>query len=156
MRFFSRCVWCALWAVAGLAQDGGVVRVLAAGSGGDTQERFRVARDAEQWQTIVRKEGLPEASIAVDHEKDLVVALNDVDFCIKVRERGYLNVWTPYAELYHLESVSRGANDTPAKKKLFDHEMNVMIGRWGDLLRNDPYYSIHLSQGREDFSFNKG
>ena len=75
MRFFSRCVWCALWAVAGLAQDGGVVRVLASGSGGDTQERFRVARDAEQWQTIVREEGLPEASIAVDHEKDLVVVL---------------------------------------------------------------------------------
>jgi hypothetical protein len=75
MRFLTRCLWCALWAVVGLAQDGGVVRVLASGTGGDIQERFRVARDAEQWQVIVREEGLDQPAVAVDYAQETVVVL---------------------------------------------------------------------------------
>jgi GT2 family glycosyltransferase len=50
------------------------------------------------------------------NEADLAVAYNDVDLCIKVREAGYRNLWSPYAALYHHESISRGADDTPEKR----------------------------------------
>ncbi|MCV4714543.1 glycosyltransferase family 2 protein, partial [Escherichia coli] len=52
-------------------------------------------------------------------EENLHVAFNDVDFCLKVREAGYRNLWTPYAELYHYESISRGAEDSPEKLARF-------------------------------------
>lgn len=85
-------------------------------------------------------------------EDHLRVAFNDVDFCLKVREAGYRNVWTPYAELYHHESLSRGIEDTPEKKQRFKSEVLHMLARWGDRLRADPYYSPHLTLRREDFS----
>ena len=83
-------------------------------------------------------------------EKNLTVALNDVDLCLKVRAAGYLNVWTPYAELYHLESVSRGPEDNPEKIKRFRKEIEYMKGRW--TLDPDPYYSPNLTRDLEDFS----
>ena len=86
------------------------------------------------------------------NEKDLTVAFNDVDFCLRLREAGYLNVWTPYAELYHLESLSRGAEDRPEKVERFGREIRYMQEKWS--LCQDPYYSIHLSQTHEDFSLN--
>ncbi len=82
---------------------------------------------------------------------ELAVAFNDVDFCLKVRDAGYLNVWTPYAELYHFESASRGAEDNPEKVQRFQNEVKYMQQRWN--LENDPFYSPHLSRQREDFSF---
>ncbi len=85
-------------------------------------------------------------------EENLKVAFNDVDFCLKVREAGYRNVWTPFAELYHHESLSRGIEDTPEKKERFKSEVLHMLARWGDTLRQDPYYSPHLTLRREDFS----
>ncbi|WP_159588043.1 glycosyltransferase family 2 protein [Chelativorans xinjiangense] len=84
------------------------------------------------------------------NEKDLTIAFNDVDFCLKVREAGYLNVWTPYAELYHLESISRGAEDDPNKIRRFQAEIAYMKRRWP--LIPDPYYSVNLTLDREDFS----
>lgn len=80
------------------------------------------------------------------------VAFNDVDFCLRVREEGYLNVWTPHAELYHHESISRGEEDSPEKINRFNREVGVMTGRWGPELAADPYYSPHLSIVHEDFS----
>jgi hypothetical protein len=80
------------------------------------------------------------------------VAFNDVDFCLKVREAGYRNVWTPFAELYHLESVSRGEEDSPEKKERFQKEVIHMMSTWDQVLRNDPFYSPHLTLDREDFS----
>jgi GT2 family glycosyltransferase len=56
-------------------------------------------------------------------EDNLRVAFNDVDFCLKVREAGYRNLWTPYAELYHFESKSRGAENTPEKQMRFNEEI---------------------------------
>ena len=82
-------------------------------------------------------------------EANLTVAFNDVDLCLKVRQAGFENVWTPYAELYHLESVSRGAEDNPQKVSRFNGEAFYMKSRWP--LR-DPYYSINLSLDAEDFS----
>lgn len=85
-------------------------------------------------------------------EENLEIAFNDVDFCLKVREAGYRNLWTPYAELYHYESISRGAEDTLEKQARFASEVNYMQSKWGQVLALDPYYSPNLTLDREDFS----
>ncbi|MBA6125307.1 glycosyltransferase family 2 protein [Pseudomonas juntendi] len=87
-------------------------------------------------------------------EENLHVAFNDVDFCLKVRELGYRNVWTPHAELYHHESVSRGAEDTPEKIHRFNREVEFMKNKWLTALEEDPYYNPNLTKKTEDFSFN--
>ncbi len=86
-------------------------------------------------------------------EQNLQVAFNDVDFCLRVRETGYTNIWTPYAELYHHESATRGYENTPEKQMRFTKEVQYMKQRWGDLLFNDPAYNPNLTLEREDFSF---
>ncbi len=86
-------------------------------------------------------------------ETNLKVAFNDVDFCLRMREAGYRNVWTPYAELYHYESATRGHEDTPIKQLRFSDEVLYMQKRWGNLLRNDPAYSPNLTLDHEDFSY---
>ena len=65
-------------------------------------------------------------------EQELAVAFNDIDFCLKVRAAGYRNLWTPFAELYHHESASRGADDTEEKRERFRRETETMLARWGD------------------------
>jgi GT2 family glycosyltransferase len=86
------------------------------------------------------------------NEENLAIAFGDVDLCLRIRERGLLVVWTPYAELYHHESVSRGYEDTPEKQRRFEGEICYMKARWGDMLLNDPYYNPNLTLDREDFS----
>ena len=85
-------------------------------------------------------------------ELNLTVAFNDVDFCLKVREAGYRNLWTPYAELYHHESISRGVEDSIEKQQRFRMEVEVMKSRWAEQLNSDPYYSPNLTLEHEDFS----
>ena len=85
-------------------------------------------------------------------EEGLTVAFNDVDFCLKVREAGYRNLWTPYAELYHHESKSRGEEDTPEKVARFNEETEFIKNKWGQKLRHDPYYNQNLTLNNEDFS----
>ena len=75
----------------------------------------------------------------------LKVAFNDIDLCLRVRERGYRILFTPYAELYHHESWSRGSDATRAHQKRFRGEIDYMERRWGDLLQNDPCYSPNLA-----------
>ena len=87
------------------------------------------------------------------NEVNLEIAFNDIDFCLRVREAGYRNVWTPYAELYHHESATRGVEDTPEKEARFSKEVLYMKKRWGDALMNDPAYSPNLTLDREDFSY---
>lgn len=98
---------------------------------------------------LIRKEIYDELN---GLDENLQVAFNDIDFCLRVREAGYMNVWTPYAELYHHESVSRGAEDNSEKQDRFDGEVTFMTERWGDLLNTDPFYSPNLTKDREDFS----
>jgi len=86
-------------------------------------------------------------------DEGLAVAFNDVDFCLRVRSAGYRNVWTPYAELIHHESASRGLELTPEQRKRFEGEVNYMLRRWGDVLDNDPAYSPNLTLTYEDFSY---
>jgi len=97
---------------------------------------------------LVRRE-IYEAVGGLDGE-NLAIAFNDVDFCLKVGQAGYVNVWTPHAELYHYESVSRGADTDPVNAARFQSEMRYMKDNW-DLSR-DPFYSPNLTQAREDFS----
>lgn len=84
-------------------------------------------------------------------EANLQVAFNDVDFCLRVREAGYRNVWTAFAEMFHRESATRGYEDNPDKAARFEHEANYMKRRWGELLTNDPAYSPNLTLDRDDF-----
>jgi GT2 family glycosyltransferase len=85
-------------------------------------------------------------------EQHLKIAFNDVDFCLKVREAGYRNLWTPYAELYHYESKSRGVEDTPEKQARFRSEVEFMQSRWGEALPFDPHYNPNLTQHETNFS----
>ncbi|WP_158075998.1 glycosyltransferase family 2 protein [Salinivibrio sp. PR5] len=85
-------------------------------------------------------------------DEKLTVAFNDVDFCLKVQQAGYYNLWTPRATLYHYESKSRGKEDTPAKKAREQQEITLMKQRWPAIIQNDPHYSRHLTRHREDFT----
>lgn len=86
------------------------------------------------------------------NETDLKVAFNDVDFCLGVRALGYRNLWTPYAVLYHHESLSRGQEDTSEKQQRFTSEARFMQRKWGKSLVSDPAYNRNLTRSREDFS----
>ena len=84
-------------------------------------------------------------------ERDLPVAFNDVDFCLKLHMAGYFNVWTPFARLLHHESQSRKSDTTPAKKKRFRSEIETMRTRWGWLLDHDPAYNPNLTLEHENW-----
>lgn len=85
-------------------------------------------------------------------EDNLAVAFNDVDFCLKVRAAGYRNFWTPFAELYHHESASRGTENTLAKRDRFRTEVDYMTKKWGEVLLNDPAYNPNLTLQLNDFT----
>jgi O-antigen biosynthesis protein len=85
-------------------------------------------------------------------EDNLPVAFNDVDLCIKIHNHGYRILWTPYAELYHYESATRGSDHTPEQLPRFMNEVSYMKQRWKDILNNDPYYSPNLSLENDNFS----
>jgi len=84
---------------------------------------------------------------------NLKVAFNDVDLCLKLLQAGYRNVFTPHALLYHHESLSRGHDDTPEKKAIFEHEFGYMKTSWGKIA--DPAYNPNLSLEFEDFSLRR-
>jgi GT2 family glycosyltransferase len=86
------------------------------------------------------------------NERDLAVAFNDIDFCLRVHAAGFRNLWTPFAEFYHHESASRGLEDTPEKIARFQAETAYMRQHWAPLLDNDPAYNPNLSLQHEDFS----
>ncbi len=86
-------------------------------------------------------------------DEQLEVAFNDVDFCLRIGSLGYRNIWTPYAELYHHESATRGYEDSPEKIDRFNREVEYVKSRWGESLLNDPYYSPNLTLDTEDFAY---
>ncbi|MGH9089814.1 MAG: glycosyltransferase [Acidimicrobiales bacterium] len=77
-------------------------------------------------------------------EQNLPIAFNDVDLCLRLREAGWRAVWTPFAEMLHHESLTRGA-DTGPRAEGFARECAYMRERWGHLLRNDPAYNPNLT-----------
>jgi GT2 family glycosyltransferase len=84
-------------------------------------------------------------------EQDLEVAFNDIDLCLRIREKGYLIVWTPHAELYHHESATRGSDQDPDKIERFHSEIYRMKRRWGVTLGNDPHYNPNLCLDPPEF-----
>ena len=86
------------------------------------------------------------------NERELAVGFNDVDFCLRLVEAGYRNVWTPFAELFHHESATRGQDDSPEKQRRAEKELRYMRKRWGNRLDVDPAYNPNLTDGHDDFS----
>jgi GT2 family glycosyltransferase len=83
--------------------------------------------------------------------EELAVSFNDVDLCLRARDRGYRVVWTPFAELYHTESASRGADDTRAKQKRLACERRCLLNKWGPILDSgDPFHNQNLLCGDDD------
>jgi glycosyltransferase involved in cell wall biosynthesis len=98
---------------------------------------------------VVRRDVFDEVS---GLDEQLAVAFNDVDLCLRIRAAGYRNIWTPFAELIHHESASRGYEDNPEKLARFQQEIRFMQDRWGATLETDPYYNPNLSMQAGDFS----
>ena len=85
-------------------------------------------------------------------EASLKVAFNDVDFCLRVQKIGYRNLWTPFAELIHHESASRGSDSqSKQKKKRSFQETRVLSNRWSLTNYNDPYYNPNLTNSSEQY-----
>ncbi len=87
-------------------------------------------------------------------DESFAVAFNDVDFCVRVRQAGYTNLFTPFAQLYHYESKSRGLDEDPVKRKRFVSEVERFQARWKDLLAaGDPCLSPNFDDMKDDFTF---
>jgi GT2 family glycosyltransferase len=85
-------------------------------------------------------------------DENLAVAYNDVDLCIRLRQKGYLVVYTPFAILYHYESLSRGFDDTNDNRERFEREISYMRNKWANIIdKGDPYYNPNLSLHHGDF-----
>jgi O-antigen biosynthesis protein len=85
-------------------------------------------------------------------EARFAVALNDVDYCLRLRETGKRIVFTPHAKLVHAESVSRGTDNRADRRDRFEHELNLLRARWGESLNDDPTYNPQLSRDGVPYS----
>ena len=121
-----------------------------------TEGKFNRARLVQNYSAVtaaclVIRKGI-YAQVGGLDENDLAVAFNDIDFCLKVRAAGFRNLWTPFAELYHHESATRGTDDTPEKEDRFRREVETMMLRWGPNLTRDPAYNPNLTLELNDFT----
>jgi GT2 family glycosyltransferase len=99
---------------------------------------------------MARRKALEEVG---GFDERFVLAFNDVDLCMKIRRRGYLIVWTPFAELYHHESLTRGQDDSPEKHARFRREVELFAEKWQtELEAGDPYYNPNLTLQQPDYS----
>lgn len=86
-------------------------------------------------------------------EEAFAVSLNDVDLCVRAWKAGYVNVFTPFAELYHYESASRGSDGSGENAVRYEKESELFRKRWKELLeQGDPYYNPNFSLDRSDFA----
>lgn len=99
---------------------------------------------------LVRKSAFQE--VGGFDQANLAVAFNDVDLCLKLRSAGHRILWTPHAELYHLESASRGSDAARKNRTRVGREAAYMRERWGETLQRDPFYSPNLSLQDESFA----
>ena len=86
------------------------------------------------------------------NEGELAVAYNDIDFCLKLAEKGFRTLYNPYAELVHHESASRGLDVDEKRRLRLRNESDYMVRQWADFINRDPYYSQNLTTSSEDFS----
>ena len=157
------CVGAKLYYSNGMIQHGGVITGITGIAG--HAHRYQ-SRDADGYCGRLKQSqnfsAVTAACLAVRREtfeqvggldeQDLGVAWNDVDFCLKVQAAGFSNIWTPYAELFHHEGFSRGADDNKQKVLRARREFLVMQNRWQLDQRIDPAYHPDLTRDREDFS----
>jgi GT2 family glycosyltransferase len=85
-------------------------------------------------------------------EATFAVAFNDVDFCLKLHAAGYRNLWTPYAELFHHESISRGKEAVAARRQRLELERAALRARWPRWIEHDPHYNPNLTLKSDDFA----
>ena len=86
-------------------------------------------------------------------DEEFKVALNDVDFCLKLRKLGYLNIFTPFCEMYHFESKSRGLDDKDEKAQRYNEEVARFRERWKEeLAAGDPYYNPNFSLNHSNYT----
>ncbi len=85
-------------------------------------------------------------------DEDFAVAFNDVDFCLRLQDMGLYNIYTPYARLYHHESLSRGLDKKGDKLTRFKGEQAKLKERYGERLTHDPCYNPNLTLDSEDFA----
>ena len=85
-------------------------------------------------------------------EINMSITYNDLDYCLKVHDAKYRIIWTPYAELYHLESASRGSDLAPENLERWQREYDHAKKKWAAKVRSDPYYNPNLTNAEEDFS----
>ncbi|WP_298942606.1 glycosyltransferase family 2 protein [uncultured Psychromonas sp.] len=157
------CVGAKLYYPDGKLQHGGVITGLG-GVAGHSHKYFPKGHPGyfKRLQVIQNLSAVTAACLAVRkdvfqqvgglNEQHLTIAFNDVDLCLKVQKAGYRNLWSPYIEMVHHESLSRGTEDTPEKQARFMREVHYMKKTWGEPLLNDPCYSQWLTLDREDFT----
>jgi len=156
------CVGARLWYPDGRLQHGGVIMVC--GVAGHAHKYLPRGQHGYMGRAVLAQEFLAvtaacllvrrDVYLQVDGlDESLKVAFNDVDFCLRVHAAGFRNVWTPYAELIHHESVTRGHEDTPEKQTRFAGEVAILQARWPEWIANDPCYSPNLTDKSEDFSW---
>ncbi len=151
-----------LWYPNGMIQHGGVI-LGAGGIAGHAHvglrrgepgyfARAHLAQDVSAVTTacaLVKREVYLEVG---GFDENLAVTFNDVDFCLRLREAGYRILWTPYAELIHHESASRGFDNSAPKQVRFLAEVDYMKSKWGDILQRDPFYNPNLSLDEDLFT----
>ena len=152
-----------LWFPSNLLQHGGIV--LGIGGVAGHNHKGRRKGDPGYFNRIILPQNLSAVTAAClvmrravfdeigGFDESLQVAFNDVDLCLRIREKGHEIVYQSYAQLYHHESASRGYENTPEKFARFESEIAAMRDRWGDALRIDPYYNPNLTLLSEDFAF---
>jgi len=151
-----------LWYPNGAIQHGGVIL----GAGGiaghahaalhhDDPGYFARAHLAQDLSAVTAACALVKREVYLQlggFDENLAVAFNDIDFCLRLRKAGYRIVWTPYAELIHHESASRGVDDSAPKQARFLAEVDYMNSKWGAILQRDPFYNPNLSLGEDLFT----
>lgn len=158
------CVGARLWYPDGTLQHGGIL-VGYLGTAAGHLHKFIRRGDPGYGARAVVHQSLSAVTAAVllvrraiyeqvgGFDPALAVAFNDVDFCLRVREAGYRNVYTPYAEMIHYESATRGVDSTSAQRQREKAEIERLQKRHGAILCHDPAYSFNLSTSSEDVSF---
>ncbi|NBT13101.1 MAG: glycosyltransferase family 2 protein [Planctomycetia bacterium] len=151
-----------LWYPDGTLQHGGVI-IGIGGVAGHAHPRIERGQPGYFSRAVLQQElsAVTGACLAVRRavydevgglDEQIAVAFNDVDLCLRIRAAGYRNAWTPFAELIHHESASRGYEDTPEKLARFQREVRFMQDRWGAVLDGDPCYNPNLSMRAGDFT----
>jgi GT2 family glycosyltransferase len=116
------------------------------------QRRLLVTREASAVTAACMVVERAKFEAAGGFDESFAVAFNDVDLCLRLRAKGWRNLWTPHARLIHVESATRGSDADPVRAARFQDEVARMKARWGEALAQDPYYNPNLTIEDESFA----